>query len=94
MPNNWPKDTEAELDYQFNWANWLADGESIDSYSFEISPSGSLAVDSSSESGGVVTVWLTGGEDKTEYTVWCKIVTDNSTPRTDRRSATIKVSTR
>lgn len=81
------KDPDAVLDFVFDWSDWLEEGESIDSYDLSVSPSGSLAVDSDSESSGVITVWLSGGTARNRYLLSCKITTDCT--RIDERSMDI-----
>lgn len=73
MPSRFRKDPDAIKDYHFDWSDWLEDGDSIDSYT--ITPSSGITVDSDSESGGIVTVWLSGGTADTSATVTCRIVT-------------------
>lgn len=85
--SSFTKDPEAVLDYAFNWASWLASGETISTHTVTV-PSG-LTKDSDSESSGIVTAWISGGTAGTEYTVECKITT--SAGRTDERSITINV---
>lgn len=82
------KDPDAELDFAFDWSAWLGDGEGIASYT--ITATG-MTVDSDSESGGVVTVWVSGGAAGADATVACRVVTDNVPPRTDERTATIRI---
>jgi len=84
------KDPDAVLDYAFDWNTWLASGETISSHVVTV-PTG-LTKDSDSESGGIVTVWLSGGTAGTSYNVACKIETSDS--RTEERSITILVQER
>lgn len=86
MPT-YQKDPEAVLDWQFDWSSWLADAETISSHTVT-APAG-LTLDSSTESGGVVTAWLSGGTDGERYTVECLITT--TAGRTDERSITVAV---
>ncbi|MGW4719809.1 phage fiber-tail adaptor protein [Nocardia sp. NPDC004260] len=94
------KDPAAVLDYKFTWGQvhldeppWLQDGETVQSHSITISPSG-LTVESSdiTDSAKAVTVWLSGGTLNTTYTVRCQVVTSAS--RTETRSMTISVQNR
>ena len=84
---NYIKDPCAVLDYAFDWNAWLASGETINSHVVTV-PTG-LTNDSDSESGGIVTVWLSGGTAGTSYIVACKIVTGDG--RTEERSITVRV---
>ena len=80
------KDSDAVLDYSFDWSDWLAGGETISSHTVTVETG--LTKDSDSESSGIVTVWLSGGTVGTTYKVACEIVTSAS--RTDERSITIQ----
>jgi len=82
-----PKAVNAVLDFPFDWATWLGDGETINSHEVTV-PSG-ITKDSDSKSGGVVTVWLSGGTAGEIYTVACKIATSLS--RTIERSIDVYV---
>ena len=84
------KDPDAVLDYKFDWSDWLASSEAISSYTITVASG--LTKDSDTESGGVVTIWLSGGTAGTTYTVACKIVTDGG--RTDERTIEIRVTSR
>jgi len=92
------KDPSAVLDYVFDWTGWLATGETIavDSETGEklitITADTGITVDSSTESDGKVTVWLSGGTAGINYKVACKITT--SAGRTDERTIWIKVTDR
>ena len=54
------KDPSAVLDYVFDWTEWLATGETIESY--VITVDAGLTLNSDSESNGAVVAWLSGGE--------------------------------
>jgi hypothetical protein len=84
------KDSDAVLDYAFEWEDWLSASETITS--FVVTPSPGITVDSSSNTVDTVTVWLSGGTAGVPYTVACKIVTNQS--RTDERTMTIRVTNR
>lgn len=73
------KDPDDVLDYVFDFTQshdggdgWLGN-DTIESYEV-IVPAG-LTKDSDSESGGKVTVWLSGGTAGIDYVVTCRIVT-------------------
>lgn len=85
MAQTFIKDPSAVLDYAFDWSDWLASGETISSVVVTV-PTG-ITKDSNTNTTTVVTVWLSGGTDETEYAVACKIVT--SAGRTDERTITI-----
>jgi hypothetical protein len=84
------KDTDAILDFQFNWAEWLTDNETIEEYEIIIMPEDedAIEVDDDEELNGVVTVWLSGGILGRKYSVTCRITTDQG--RTDDRTMNIR----
>ena len=75
------------MDYVFDWTEWLATGETITDHT--ITADTGITVDSSTESDGKVTVWLSGGTAGINYKVACLITT--SAGRTDERTIWIKV---
>lgn len=81
-----PKTPEAVLDYAFDWSDWLESTETISSHTVAVEVG--LTKDSDSESGGVVTVWLSGGTDGEIYIVTCEITTSMS--RTEERNIVIR----
>ena len=81
------KDPSAVLDYVFDWTEWLAAAETITDHT--ITADTGITADSSTESDGKVTVWLSGGTAGINYKVACKITT--SAGRTDERTIWIKV---
>lgn len=82
----WTKDPDAVLDYGFDWSAWLSEGEAITSSSVTVE--GDLVVESKTESGGVVTVWLSGGAVG-DQRVACRITTNQG--RTDERTERVSV---
>jgi len=80
------KDPDAVLDYTVDWSSWLESGETISSHTITV-PTG-ITKDSDSELSGVVTIWLSGGVDGTNYIVACEITTSLS--RVDERSILIR----
>ena len=84
------KDPSAVLDYVFDWTGWLATVETIETITdHTITADTGITVDSSTESDGKVTVWLSGGTAGINYKVACLIPT--SAGRTDERTIWIKV---
>ena len=90
LNNQYLKDPSAVLDWVFDWSDWLADSETISSHVITVDTG--LTKDSSTESSGKVTVWLSGGTAGQNYKVACKIVTSGG--RTDERTMWIKVADR
>lgn len=84
------KDPDAVLDYVWDWADWLAPGETISTSDFIVSAG--LDLQSEGNSTNTATAWLAGGTQGTSYLVTNRIVT--SAGRTDDRSMTIRVKNR
>ena len=87
LTNQYTKDPSAILDWAYDWTDWLAAAETITDHT--ITADTGITVDSSAESDGKVTVWLSGGTAGINYKVACKITT--SAGRTDERTIWIKV---
>lgn len=87
------KDPDAVLDYEWDWATWLA-GDTIASHTIVIDPTGddALTLDSSSASTTAVTAWFSSGTVGTSYTATCHIVT--AAGREDDRSMVFTVEER
>ena len=84
------KDPDATLDYEFDWSDWLATGETIASE--DVTVEDGLTKGSVTESDGKVTVRLSGGTVNTRYSVACKITT--SSGQIDERTMSILVKNR
>lgn len=82
MTNVFDKDPNALLDYQWDWSDWLADGETITSAVIDVPDD--LTLDHQDDAATTVTAWLEGGTDGEGYQVTCSIVT--SAGREDDRS--------
>lgn len=84
-------DPDADLDFQFDWSDWLDDdsSEAIALSVITIDPSGELTATTPAVNSGVVTFWLSGGVATKRYIVSCKITTNSSPTREDERSITI-----
>ena len=69
------KDTDAKLDYTYDWTDWLGeDNDTISMYSvFTSSPS--IEVEMIEATPTTVTAWLSGGSPYITYTVTCRIHT-------------------
>ena len=83
-----PKDPAEKLDYVFDWAaeknnngmtNWLQDDETIESYTVNASTGITIVTSSLINSNTSVLVWISGGEDGTDYTITCEITTASRT---------------
>lgn len=84
------KDPSDVLDYTLDYTSLLqSDGIA------SINVTGkNITIDSSSFSGKVVTIFVSGGTDGNTGVVTTKIVTTNATPRTYERSFRIKIEDR
>lgn len=81
------KDPSALLDYQINWAAWLASGEELNTITWDV-PSG-ITEEGASFTSTVATIWLSGGTAFNFYIITCSIVT--TLGRKDDRSFVIRV---
>lgn len=84
------KDSDATLDYGFDWSGWLETGESISSYI--ITTACGITKASDTNTSASVIVWLSGGAVGTRYDVACKITTNKN--RIDERTMKIDVKKR
>lgn len=84
------KDPGSTLDWQFNWASWLENGEAVTGSTF-VADSG-ITIASNSFTATTATVWLAGGTAGTKYKVTNSVTTNQG--RSDERSITIWASTR
>jgi hypothetical protein len=90
------KDTEAQLIYTFEWADWLPTGDSIATSTYTITARANdpdpLAIHAQGKSGTQTWVELKEGQEGKIYTVTCAIVTTNGLK--DRRNFRVKVQAR
>ena len=82
----------AVLDYKIDWSEWLTshDDDTIDTSTWEISPSGELTVEATEANTTETVIWLSGGTLGTRYTITNHIVT-NSTPIAREKDKSFKV---
>lgn len=89
------RDTNAQLDYAFDWSAWLAlnGDDQIASAEFIVDPS--LTIVDQAFDATTATVWLTGGTKPAtgpnKLRVTCRITTNNIPPRIDDRSIFLKI---
>ncbi len=74
------------LDYAWDWSKWLVD-DVIATHTVTV-PSGVTKV-TSTNTNTIVTAWLSGGTDGTDYLINCQIVTSGG--RTDSRAFILQV---
>lgn len=91
MAEDYIKDPDAVLDWNFDWSNWLDGDEEIDVSTFIVSSG--ITVASSSNTATSATVWLSGGTAGV-YRVTNRVTTTSIPARTDDRSITIRVKER
>lgn len=91
MAEDYIKDPDAVLDWNFDWSNWLDGDEEIDVSTFIVSSG--ITVNSTSNTATSATVWLSGGTAGV-YRVTNRVTTDSIPARTDDRSITIRVKER
>jgi hypothetical protein len=82
------KDPGAVLDYTFDWADYLAEGETIQSVEV-VTDIPELEIDQVTSDATTVTAWLSGGANEAAGLVTCAIVTDQA--RADERSIYVVV---
>ena len=83
------KDPQATLDYPINWAAWLTT-DTIVSVVWTV-PTG-ITQTAATNTTTTATIWLSGGEVGTEYTVTCRVTTAGG--RIDERSIAVRVAQR
>jgi hypothetical protein len=86
------KAPKAELDYGFDWSEWMTDGEIIADVDW-IVPDGITQFDDA-YSDFIAVIWLNGGTASTSYTITCRMTTNSTPPRIDDRSFIIHVKER
>lgn len=86
MISLWQKDPNAVLDWEVDWSQWLATGETITASTWTV-PTG-LTMQSNTFTPTAATVWLSGGTVGNDYVVTNQIATNAG--RTDDRSITIQ----
>lgn len=83
VPGSVQKDKDAQLDYSFDWSDWLAADDTILSSTWEAEAG--IQVVSSSLQGSVATVWLAGGTPNNWYVVTNTVTTASFPSRKDQR---------
>jgi hypothetical protein len=83
------KDPNSTLDYTINWASWLTT-DTISAVAWTVETG--ITQTATSNTTTTATIWLSGGEAGTEYTVTCRVTT--TAGRIDDRSIAIRVAQR
>ena len=86
------KDPDAVLDYPIDWSAWLADITDTYQSHTVINLTGGLVEDSSTQTNGIVTVWLSGGTAGETASFTVRIVSAGG--RTDDRTFYLKIKER
>ena len=92
------KDPQAQLVYTMDWSDWLAEGQTLSSVSYEVQARANDANPVTIESQGLSNnntytyVELAGGTLNKVYTVTATITTDDSSQ--DRRNFRVKIENR
>jgi hypothetical protein len=96
--NRWPytyrysKDPDAELDYQLDWSDWLADGESI--IDLDVTVAG-LTLLTSGFTATTTTAWVSGGVVGANGSIEFRITTDSAPlSRIDDRTLILRIAER
>lgn len=89
MPQSFPKDPDAILDYAVDWATWL--GSDTIATSAWVVPSGITEV-SDTNTSTVAVIWLSGGTAGSTYNIVNRITTAGG--RTEDRTIVIRVQER
>ena len=90
MPTIFLLDPNADLDFGFDWTDWLATGETISVSAWALSPATGLSKHGESESDGVTLVWLKDIVAGVTHRVTNSITTSTTPPRKDDRSFYVK----
>lgn len=85
------KDPDSTVDYSFDWAAWLAGGETITSTSWTVAPSdaGAPSLGAQTDAGPVQGIYVSGGQNGGRYRLTCHIETDAG--RTGDRSLSLRI---
>ncbi|MBK7822928.1 MAG: hypothetical protein IPJ61_18260 [Tessaracoccus sp.] len=82
-------DPNANIDYGFDWSDWLVDGDLISASSWSIDPTGpTLSNDTIDDTQKLTRCFVAGGDAGTRYVLSNHIFTDAG--REDDRSITLK----
>ena len=85
--NNFIKDPQEVLDYGFDWEDWLATGDTVDTSTWKV-PTG-ITKDSDTKTDTTTTIWLSGGTVGSTYKLTNRIVTNDG--RTADRSFYVRI---
>lgn len=82
-PGTVTKDKDAQLDYSFDWSDWLAEGDAIAGSTWTSDPG--ITIINQSVVGSVATVWLNGGTPNNWYVITNTVISTSFPPRMDQR---------
>lgn len=81
-------DPDERLDFTVDWADWLAQGDTIQASTWTVTPSGTVALDGESVSAAAATVFMSAARFGDLYRLTNRIVTAQN--RTGERSLAIR----
>ena len=84
------KDPSADLDYTFDWSDFLTGAEVISSSAWDATPTG-LTIDNKTKDNTTATCYLAGGTIGQVFRVVNTIVTNAAAPRTEDRTLTVRI---
>lgn len=72
------KDPNARLDYPYDWADWLTEGDSVTAATWVVTGNDdALVVEAEGVGGTITTAWLVGGTLGELYKLTCHVTTAN-----------------
>ena len=83
------KDEVGQLDYVFDFCDWLTGGDYIADATFILPPG--LDWISSKNTSKTATVWVSGGTQGESYRVDCIVTTASHPPRIAKKSITLEI---
>jgi hypothetical protein len=87
-----PKDPDAVLDYQLDWSDWLAEGESIAALAVTVT---GLVLETSAFTATATTAWVSGGVVGALGEIEFRITTDSAPlSRVDDRTLILRIAER
>lgn len=84
-------DPDAVLDYQYDWTDWLTDGDTITAATVTVE-TGDVVIDSTAHDTQKVTVWVSGGTAGMTADLVCHVTTQEG--REDDRTIRLYVANR
>lgn len=89
MPKQIDKAPGEDLDYAFDWSDWLPDGDAISSHDLDVETG--LTLGAHANTSDEVQLWLSGGTAGNTYYVDCTVVTTGGRTGVRRLEVRVKV---